>query len=64
MYSLCKSYIIMENLNNPFIGLITSLLFTVQPNGSSIPIYGVANLKTFGRNATVQHKYFIVMYVK
>jgi hypothetical protein len=44
----------MENLNNLFTGLITSLLFTVQPNGSSRPIYGVANLRTFGRNATVQ----------
>jgi hypothetical protein len=44
----------MENLNNLFTGLFTSLLFTVQPNGSSRPIYGIANLKTFGRNATVQ----------
>lgn len=55
MYSLCKNYILtMENLKNLFTGLITSLLFTVQPNGSYRPIYGVVNLKTFGRNAKVQ----------
>ena len=55
MYSLCKNYILtMENFNNLFTGIITSLLFTVQPNGSSRPVYGVENLKTFGRNATVQ----------
>jgi hypothetical protein len=55
MYNLCNNYTLaMENLNNLFAGLNTSLLFTFQQNGSSRPIYGVANLKTFGRNATVQ----------
>jgi hypothetical protein len=44
----------MEALDNLFTGLITSLLVTVQTNGSSRPIYGVAKLKTFGRNVTVQ----------
>ena len=31
MYSLCKNYILtMENFNNLFTGIITSLLFTVN----------------------------------
>jgi len=34
----------MENLNNLFTGIIPSLLFTVQPNGSFRPIYGVARI--------------------
>jgi len=44
----------MENLNNLFTGLITSSLFTVQPNGAFRPLCGVVNLKTFGRNVTFQ----------
>jgi hypothetical protein len=43
----------MEDLNNLFTGLITSMLFIVQQRGSSRRIYGVSNLKTFGRNVTV-----------
>jgi hypothetical protein len=62
MYSLCKNYILMmETLNNLFTGLITSLPFTVEPNGSSDLFMELRISKPLEGMSQFSHKYFIVM---